>query len=133
MHFPSISQKRRLSVLFFKRGSGFLNGEENQPEAVAISDNQRFSARVIIWALTLAAVALTVFGAKVLLIANYGSFIPFLDQWDGEAAGLYLPYLKSQLSFPRCSLPTTSTASYSHAFYCWPYLNFLASGGLPCK
>src|SRR5271170_4821387 len=99
MHFPSISQKRRLSVLFFKRGSGFLNGEENQPEAVAISDNQRFSARVIIWALTLAAVALTVFGAKVLLIANYGSFIPFLDQWDGEAAGLYLPYLKSQLSF----------------------------------
>jgi hypothetical protein len=78
---------------------------ERQKEIIAIKEKKKFSDCTIVWALTLAAVALTVFGAKVLLIANYGSVIPFWDQWDGEAAGLYLPYLKSQLSFATLLAP----------------------------
>ena len=38
-----------------------------------------------------------VVGAKLLLIANLGNPTPFWDQWDGEAAGLYLPYLLGNL------------------------------------
>lgn len=38
------------------------------------------------------------FGAKIWLIARLGSPTPYWDQWDGEAAGLYLPYLSQTLS-----------------------------------
>ncbi|WP_156689560.1 hypothetical protein [Mycobacterium sp. Marseille-P9652] len=46
----------------------------------------------------LAAVACTVFGAKLITISALGSPVPLVDQWDGEAAGLYAPYLKGTLS-----------------------------------
>ncbi len=47
----------------------------------------------------LVAVACAVFGAKLLTISALGSPMPLVDQWDGEAAGLYSPYLKGTLSF----------------------------------
>jgi len=46
----------------------------------------------------LAALALIVLGAKLLLIKNYGSMVPYWDQWDAEASNLYKPYLNSDLS-----------------------------------
>ncbi len=38
-----------------------------------------------------------VLGAKFWLIGANGSITPFWDQWDGEAAGLYQPYLAGHL------------------------------------
>ncbi|ORW18369.1 hypothetical protein AWC19_19090 [Mycobacterium palustre] len=46
----------------------------------------------------LAAVALSVFGAKLIVISALGSPVPLLDQWDAEADALYSPYLKGTLS-----------------------------------
>ncbi|WP_142280370.1 hypothetical protein [Mycobacterium paraense] len=46
----------------------------------------------------LAAVACTVLGAKLIAIWALGSPVPLVDQWDGEAAGLYSPYLRGTLS-----------------------------------
>src|SRR4051794_35333507 len=47
----------------------------------------------------LSAIACTVFGAKLILIAELGSPMPLMDQWNGEAANLYMPYLHGTLSF----------------------------------
>lgn len=47
----------------------------------------------------LAAVACTVLGAKLVAIGALGSPVPLADQWDGEAANLYAPYLRGSLSF----------------------------------
>lgn len=47
----------------------------------------------------LAAVAATVLGAKLVVVAELGSAMPFLDQWDAEAANLYAPYLHGTLTF----------------------------------
>lgn len=46
----------------------------------------------------LAAIACTVFGAKLILISAVGSPMPFWDQWDAEAVRLYVPYLNGELS-----------------------------------
>jgi hypothetical protein len=118
-HTPVLCKRIR-SVLFLDtyadfRGSGIRSSTERHTRIIA-----KFSSFTIGWSLTLTAVALTVFGAKVLLIANYGSFVPFWDQWDGEAAGLYLPYLKGQLSF------TTLLASHNEHRILLPRLLFLA-------
>lgn len=48
--------------------------------------------------LLLCGMFLVLFGTKAALIGGYGSSMPFWDQWDGEAAFLYLPYLKGELS-----------------------------------
>jgi hypothetical protein len=96
MRHTSITHRPIRSVPFFRDFCGSGN---------RCSAERKLSGSTIVWSLTLTAVALTVFGAKVLLIANYGSFIPFWDQWDGEAAGLYLPYLKGQLSFATLLAP----------------------------
>jgi hypothetical protein len=96
MRHTSIINKRIQPVPFFGDSCG---------SGIRCSAERKLSGSTIVWSLTLTAVALTVFGAKVLLIANYGSFIPFWDQWDGEAAGLYLPYLKGQLSFATLLAP----------------------------
>lgn len=40
---------------------------------------------------------LVVFGLKVMIIANYGSSIPYWDQWDAEADRLYRPFLEGTL------------------------------------
>lgn len=47
----------------------------------------------------LAALACVVLGAKLIVISAFGSSTPLVDQWDGEAANLYAPYLNGTLSF----------------------------------
>jgi hypothetical protein len=42
----------------------------------------------------LAGVFFSIFASKLFLIANFGSSIPFWDQWDGEAGGLLIPFLE---------------------------------------
>lgn len=46
----------------------------------------------------LSAVACSVLGSKLIVISTLGSPMPFFDQWYGEAANLYAPYLKGALS-----------------------------------
>ncbi|OBI62644.1 hypothetical protein A5706_16525 [Mycobacterium sp. E796] len=53
----------------------------------------------------LAAVACTVFGAKLIVIWALGSPMPFFDQWYGEAANLYSPYLKGALAWANLFAP----------------------------
>lgn len=48
--------------------------------------------------LSLIGMALTIFGAKLLLIDQFGSNVPFWDQWDAEGLFLYAPYLNGTLS-----------------------------------
>ncbi len=48
--------------------------------------------------LKLLAVALVIFGARLWLIHNFGSSVPYWDQWDSEAAGLFLPWLNGTLT-----------------------------------
>ena len=38
-----------------------------------------------------------VFGAKAVIISNFGSSIPFWDQWDSEADLLYRPWFEGTL------------------------------------
>jgi hypothetical protein len=45
------------------------------------------------------AVALVILGARLWLIQNFGSSIPYWDQWDGEAARVFLPWLNGNLTF----------------------------------
>ncbi len=45
-----------------------------------------------------AGVFLTIFGARLWLIRNFGSDLPYWDQWDAEAAYLYTPYFNGTLS-----------------------------------
>jgi hypothetical protein len=52
----------------------------------------------IAWGMAVAGVVLLVFGAKIALIAHYASVTPFFDQWDAEAAALYAPYLRGELT-----------------------------------
>jgi hypothetical protein len=47
----------------------------------------------------LAGMFLMLFGTKAALIATYGSSMPYWDQWDGEAANLYIPYLNGTLDW----------------------------------
>jgi hypothetical protein len=51
------------------------------------------------WATWLAyfAFAAALFGCKLWLIGSYGNPTPFGDQWDGEAATLYRPFLEGTL------------------------------------
>lgn len=49
--------------------------------------------------------ALFVFGAKILLISQYGNATPYWDQWDAEAAYLYKPYLEGSLSWDSLFAP----------------------------
>ncbi|MDB6066326.1 MAG: hypothetical protein JWR26_2534 [Pedosphaera sp.] len=48
------------------------------------------------WALSLFLVGL---GAKLWLILNFASSLPFFDQWDAEAVNLYLPFLNGHLTW----------------------------------
>jgi hypothetical protein len=47
--------------------------------------------------LKLLAVALVIVSARLWLIHNFGSSVPFWDQWDMQAAGLFLPWLDGTL------------------------------------
>ncbi|MVS97925.1 hypothetical protein [Devosia marina] len=48
--------------------------------------------------LSLIGMALTILGAKLTLVDQYGSNVPFWDQWDAEALHLYAPYLNGTLT-----------------------------------
>lgn len=50
-------------------------------------------------ALLLAALFAVVLGARLWLIDGYGTALPFLDQWDAEAALLLKPWLEGNLRF----------------------------------
>jgi uncharacterized membrane protein len=55
--------------------------------------------------LKLLAVALVIFGARLWLIEHFGSSVPFWDQWDGEARGLFLPWLNHTLTWAELLSP----------------------------
>lgn len=46
----------------------------------------------------LAALFFIVFGIRLVVVSIYGSPLPFFDEWDAGAAGLYSPYLDGQLT-----------------------------------
>lgn len=52
--------------------------------------------RPAFWVCT--ALFLWLLGTKFILIANYGTDLPFADQWDGEARDIYVPWLENRLS-----------------------------------
>lgn len=64
----------------------------------SIRDLSSFQRSRMINGILLAALILILLGAKLLLIKNYGSMVPYWDQWDAEANNLYKPYLNSDLS-----------------------------------
>ena len=45
-----------------------------------------------------AAFALAVLGAKLWIISRYGNSTPLVDDWDAQAADLFVPYYDSTLS-----------------------------------
>lgn len=51
------------------------------------------------WPPILAALVV-ILGAKFVLIASYGTFSPFVDQWEAEADRLFVPWLRGQLTWP---------------------------------
>jgi hypothetical protein len=61
----------------------------------------RIGIRIFEWV----ALVLIVVGARLWLIANYGSSLPILDQWDGEAAFLFKPWLGGTLHWPDLFTP----------------------------
>lgn len=84
------------------------DGATSAPVAESLRDGQRTVAADERWAAPadrkgllalLAGVACTVLGSRLVVISAFGSPVPVLDQWDGEGAALYAPYLKGTLSF----------------------------------
>ena len=55
--------------------------------------------------LLLAAVFLTILGAKMCLIARFGSDLPFWDQWDAEGAFLIQPFVEGRLRLAQLFAP----------------------------
>src|SRR5712672_685323 len=49
-------------------------------------------------ALTCVAFVLVVLGAKLWIISRFGNPTPLNDEWDAQAAGLFIPYFDSTLS-----------------------------------
>jgi hypothetical protein len=51
------------------------------------------------WKIALAVLLfLTALSANLWIVSRYGNSTPFGDQWDGEAAGLYVPFFDSKLT-----------------------------------
>jgi hypothetical protein len=57
----------------------------------------RSRKRAVAAAAAIVALSLTVLGAKLLLIADIGSNVPYWDQWNGEGSNLYDPYMSGTL------------------------------------
>ena len=55
-----------------------------------------FAARHALW---FAALFVTVVAAKLTLLQHYPMPVPYWDQWDAEAAGLYLPWASGGLTW----------------------------------
>lgn len=66
--------------------------------AVVLRDARRdaFDFRAALW---LATLFLTVLWAKAVLLQDYPVPVPFWDQWDGEAATLYIPWWHDGLTW----------------------------------
>lgn len=58
----------------------------------------RLDERIPRW-LPIIGAALAILGAKLILIKSLGAEVPYWDQWDGEAAHLYKPYLEGTLTW----------------------------------
>jgi hypothetical protein len=56
-------------------------------------------------ALIFVSVFLIIFGIKLSLIGNYGEQTPYMDQWDGEAANLYIPYFEKHFEIKSLLAP----------------------------
>jgi hypothetical protein len=63
-----------------------------------IEAGQALQQRRLQKALAVSALVLVVLGAKIQIIAHFGSSTPFWDQWDAEAGFLYKEYLNSNLT-----------------------------------
>jgi hypothetical protein len=83
--------KNRLSELFKGEKSLTLQG---------LGPSQRIN-RILQYA----AFSAILLGLKLWLISNYGNATPFWDQWDGEAANLYKPYLDGSLGWDNLLAP----------------------------
>lgn len=64
-----------------------------------MNDDMRLAPRRLVLLLQFTAFASTLLGLKLWLIHSYGNEVPYWDQWDAEAAGLYAPYLRGELSW----------------------------------
>jgi hypothetical protein len=51
------------------------------------------------------AFAILLYGIKLRVIVSYGGATPYWDQWDGEAANLYSPFLKGSLGLKELFAP----------------------------
>jgi hypothetical protein len=59
----------------------------------------------VVQVLGFGALFLIVLGARWWLVFEYGSSVPFLDQWNGEAGSVYLPYLHGTLQWANFFAP----------------------------
>lgn len=64
-----------------------------------MNDYLRPVPRRLVLLLQFTAFASALLGLKLWLIHSYGNDVPYWDQWDGEAAGLYVPFLRGELSW----------------------------------
>ncbi|MHA1774128.1 MAG: hypothetical protein ACTSXO_08380 [Candidatus Heimdallarchaeota archaeon] len=53
--------------------------------------------------LKLLAVALIIFGARLWVIHNFGNTVPYWDQWDSEAAFLFILAERQLYGYPHFS------------------------------
>lgn len=63
------------------------------------SDEVRPMSQRLALSLQFLAFAVTLLGLKLWLIYSYGNETPFWDQWDAEAANLYQPFIRGDLSW----------------------------------
>jgi hypothetical protein len=71
----------------------FLNNQPDTPEPTSKIKN--FGTLIFI----LTGLALSIFSAKLIIIATNGNPTPYWDQWDGEAAQLFKPAMDGTLKF----------------------------------
>jgi len=70
-----------------------------------MNDDVRLVPRRLVLLLQFTAFASTLLGLKLWLIHSYGNEVPYWDQWDAEAAGLYAPFLRGELSWSELFAP----------------------------
>jgi hypothetical protein len=70
-----------------------------------MNDDMRLAPRRLVLLLQFTAFASTLLGLKLWLIHSYGNEVPYWDQWDAEAAGLYVPFLRGELSWSELLAP----------------------------
>jgi hypothetical protein len=68
-------------------------------EGIPDGESQRNLTDRRLKALAIGAMVLIIIGVKLQFIQQYGSSVPFWDQWDAEGDRLYRAYLNSNLSF----------------------------------